>query len=325
MRSSSAKSRLAVSAILVLSPAAGLTAWLCPAPLASAADADEDFRAGVKNFEEGLFEKAEESFRKVLIAKPSDEQARLYRDEAGYHFWVRVLARGGNLATLAKRFLAAAERGAVKARQDDAAMDRDLADFWKDDFMTQMEAQERIIALHSHYIVPKLVESLGERREDDKRVRVIGLISRLGEEGVLATLQLLKSEESLTRQNACIILGNIKDWRALPQLLKVREKDSDPHVKAEAETAAKKIGEGKGTAEMFAFVADRFYKEHPLVTINRFREWVSWHWKEGKLKWQDEARPLWNDKVAQEYAYEGLAFSPNDDTLWSILISSYVQ
>jgi HEAT repeat protein len=324
MRSRGAKSRLALAAILVLSSSAGFLACLCP-PQAVAADADEDFRAGVKAFEEGRYEQAEESFRKVLIAKPSDEQARLYRDEAGYHFWVQVLARGGNLGTLAKRFLAAAERGALKTRQDDAKMEQDLKDFWSDDFMTQMEAQERIIAEHGAYIVPKLVDSLGERREDDKRVRVIGLLSRLGEEGVLAVLQCLKSDESLTRQNACIILGNVKDWRALPQLKKAAEKDSDPHVKAEAETAIKKIGEGRGTAEMFAHVADRFYKEHPLVMINRFREWVSWHWKDGKLRYQDEARPLWNDKVAQEYCYEGLSVAPQDDLLWAILVSSYVQ
>jgi HEAT repeat protein len=322
MRSRGAKSRLSLAAILVLAPS---VVWVCPTSRALADGPDEDFRAGVKAFEEGRYEQAEESFRKALIAKPSDDQARLYRDEAGYHFWVQVLARGGNLAILGKRILAAAERGALKQRQDEAHMDADLQGFWSDNFMEQMEAQEKIIAVHGAYIVPKLVESLGARREDDKRVRVIGLLSRLGEEGTLSLLQCLKSDDSLTRQNACIILGNVRDWRALPLLKKAAEKDADPHVKGEAATAIKKIGEGRGTAEMFAFVADRFYKEHPLVMINRFREWVSWHWKDGKLKYQDEARPLWNDKVAQEFAYEGLSISPNDDALWSILISSYVQ
>ena len=54
MRSRSAKSRLTLAAVLVLSPSAGLVAWLSPADQAVAADAEEDFRAGVKNFEEGL-------------------------------------------------------------------------------------------------------------------------------------------------------------------------------------------------------------------------------------------------------------------------------
>src|SRR5947209_1971947 len=143
--------------ILLVLPSTIATSWLA-CQHASAGEPDEEFRAGVKDFEEGLFEKAEGHFREVLKSKPSDEQARLYRDEAGYHFWVQVLAKGGNLETLGKRLLAAAERGAIRDRQDDAKMDAALKRFDSDDFMTQMEAQEEIIAVHGHYIVPKLVE-----------------------------------------------------------------------------------------------------------------------------------------------------------------------
>lgn len=325
MRSRSASRRVILAAVALLSPSAVVTSWFTPFRPVLAADADEEFRKGVKAFEEGRFEDAERSFREVLKAKPSDEQARLYRDEAGYHFWVKVLAANNNMSTLGKRILAAAERGAIRERQDDEKISASLQRFWSDDFMTQMEAQEEIIAKHGAYVVPKLIESLGERREDDKRVRVIGLLSRLGEEGVLAVLQCLKSENELTRQNACIILGNVRDWRALPQLMKVAEKDADSHVKAEASAAIAKIGQGKSTAEMFAYVADRFYKEHPLVMINRFKEWCSWKWKDGKLAFKDEPRPIWNDKIAQEYAFEGLSVAPNDDALWSILVSSYAQ
>src|ERR1700686_4984645 len=102
---------------------------------AHAAEADEEFRSGVKAFEEGRFEDAEKHFREVLKSRPSDEQARLYRDEAGYHFWVQVLARGGNLAILGRRILAAAENGAVRERQDDAKMEASLKRFYSDDFM----------------------------------------------------------------------------------------------------------------------------------------------------------------------------------------------
>jgi len=104
----------------------------------------------------------------VLKSRPSDEQARLYRDEAGYQFWVQVLARGGNLSTLGKRILSAAERGAIRERQDDAKMDARLKRFYSDSLEEQMSAQEEIIAVHGHYIVPKLVEALGERREDEQ-------------------------------------------------------------------------------------------------------------------------------------------------------------
>ena len=56
---------------------------------------DTEFRQGVDAFEQGRFEEAADYFRKVLEARPSAEQALRYRDEAGYHFWVRALARQG--------------------------------------------------------------------------------------------------------------------------------------------------------------------------------------------------------------------------------------
>ncbi|MDF1667785.1 MAG: hypothetical protein P1V97_38970, partial [Planctomycetota bacterium] len=78
---------------------------------------DAQFRNGVKAFEEGRFEDAEKSFTDVLKANPSNEDALSFRDEAGYKFWVEVLARGGRLGTLARRLLKRAESGAKKDRQ----------------------------------------------------------------------------------------------------------------------------------------------------------------------------------------------------------------
>jgi len=59
--------------------------------------------------------------------------------------------------------------------------------------------------------------------------------------------------------------------------------------------------------------------------VNRFKEWVSWKWKDEKLSWKDELRPTWSDKVAQEYCYEGIAHSPSNDNLWAILLGSYAS
>ncbi|MBI3722579.1 hypothetical protein HY251_01285, partial [bacterium] len=208
MRSRGATGRFAIAALLVVaSGSSGAT--LSFLGTVQAAEPDEAFREGVRAFDEGRFEDAEKAFREVLKAKPSDEQARLYRDEASYQFWVKVLARGGNLAVLGQRILSAAERGAKRDRQDPAKIKRVIDLFMADDdkehdLATQMGAMEEAIALHGHYIVPYLVDALGQRREDDKRVRVIGLLARLGEEGVLALLQCLKSGEALTRQNAAI-------------------------------------------------------------------------------------------------------------------------
>src|SRR2546423_6165861 len=110
MRSRSAK-RLVTWTLVVATPLGFVGALPIVQAIRTvhAAEADEEFRSGVKAFEEGRFEDAEKHFREVLKSRPSDEQARLYRDEAGYQFWVQVLARGGNLATLGKRILSSAE------------------------------------------------------------------------------------------------------------------------------------------------------------------------------------------------------------------------
>jgi len=75
---------------------------------------DRQFRLGVEAYERGEFEAAELHFRNVLRSKPSHDQALHYRDEAGYTFWVRTLARGDRLSEVAKRLLRKAEEPAKK-------------------------------------------------------------------------------------------------------------------------------------------------------------------------------------------------------------------
>lgn len=70
-------------------------------------NSDHAFRLGCEAFERGDHEEAERHFREVLRGGPS--QARRYRDEAGYHYWVRVLARGGAMSDVAKKILKRAE------------------------------------------------------------------------------------------------------------------------------------------------------------------------------------------------------------------------
>lgn len=67
------------------------------------------FAAALAAFEQGRFDEAEARFHALLATKPDAAQAISYRDEAGYRFWVKVLARGGRLAQVAKRLLRTAE------------------------------------------------------------------------------------------------------------------------------------------------------------------------------------------------------------------------
>ena len=291
-----------------------------------AQDPDVDFRNGVAAFEQGRFEEAEQFFRNVLKTNPGHEQALRYRDEAGYHFWVKVLARGGRLGTVAQRILKSAEKGAIRERQDLSNLREDMRPLWSDDFMEQIEATERLIATYGHYVVPELVDVLSDRHEDDKRVRAIQLLSRLGAEGTLAVVELLESDSIMLQQNAAAILGHTKDIRAVPPLMRLAARTSDPHVKEAANRAVSQIGGPSFDApEFYARVAEAFYREEPLVMVNRYREYVVWKWKDGKLTRRDVPRFRWNEEVAEEYCYDGLDVDPKSQQLWALLLNVYAQ
>ena len=246
--------------------ASALAVGLLAPGVARAQEPDQEFRNGVKAFEEGRFEEAEVHFRNVLKSEPDHEQALRYRDEAGYHFWVRVLAKGGRLSVVAQRILKQAEEAAVRERQDTEKLRQEMQGLWADDFMTEVETTERLVALYGHYVIPELVQVLSDRREDDRRVRALQLLKRLGDEGTLAVIELLESDDITLQQNAAVALGHMGDIRAVPPLMRLAQRASDPHVKEAANTAVSALGGMDGSApdayariahERFEFIVHR--------------------------------------------------------------------
>ena len=302
---------------------AAMALWVAPA---RAQDADSEFRNGVAAFEEGRFEDAEKHFRAVLQSRPSHAQALRYRDEAGYHFWVQVLARGGRLGTVAKRMLAAAEEEAIRQRQDPEKLRADLKNLWSDNFMDEIEAAERLVALFGHYVVPEVAEVLADRRDDEKVVRVIHLLARLGDEATLAVIELLESDDITLQQNAAIALGYSQDVRALPPLKRLMARTQDPHVREAAQASIGRIaGPDFATPEYYARIAEEYYRHNPLFLINRYSEFVVWKWKDNRVNHTVVPRWRWNEEVAEEYCYDGLSVDPENGVLWTLLLSVYAQ
>jgi hypothetical protein len=291
-----------------------------------AQEPDSEFRNGVAAFEEGRFEEAEVHFRNVLKSQPDHAQALRYRDEAGYQFWVRVLAKGGRLATVAQRMLKAAELAAIRERQDVEILRKEVANLWSDDFMTVVETTEKLVALHGHYVVPELVAVLSDKREEDKRVTALQLLKRLGEEGTLAVIELLESDDITLQQNGAVALGHMGDIRAIPALKRLATRASDSHVKEAANKAVAELGDFGGDApQAYAKVAEEFYRENPMFLTNRYREYVVWTWQEERLGRRDVARFRWNEEVAEEFCYDGLSVKPDDEALWTLLLDIYAQ
>jgi HEAT repeat protein len=298
------------------------------------AQASEDlirtkFRQGVSAFEEERFADAVKLFEEVIALRPGHDLALELRDEAGYQLFVQMLAKGGDVGTVARKLLELTESARLKARADVEAIRKALRLLKDDDFTVRYRAMEEISAKYGQYVIPYLVEALGDRRDDEYRVTVITLLTKLGEDAVLPLVEICKSEDSFTRQNAAAILGHIRDIRAIPVLKKLADDPNESkHVRTEAAQALWRItGKESSTLESakeyYYSLADRYYKEAPRVMINNYKEWVLWQWKEGKLVPRVLPRYSWNENVAEQLCYDGLETDSTYQPLWTLLLDVY--
>ncbi|MHC4393942.1 MAG: HEAT repeat domain-containing protein, partial [Planctomycetota bacterium] len=189
-----------------------------------------------------------------------------------------------------------------------------VQDLMSGDHATSYAAAITLASQVGPYSVPYLVEALSDRRDDNRRVKAITMLSRLGTDGTNAVIELLYHNDEFVRQNACAILGNIRDIKAIPYLKAMMERPSESNqLKAAADRALKNIT-GKNSQQLddaFAFfgaLADRYYLEHPTVTINNFREWTVWNWSDTDNELKGRAVPhyAWNDEMSENVCYDAL-------------------
>jgi HEAT repeat protein len=325
-----------------LAPAALLVGVLTPTTAqAQQSDADvrQAWREGVALFEQSRFDDALRLFETVLASNPSSELALELRNEAGYHLFVEMLGRDDDLATVARKVLELAEVGQLRERQNPQRI-RELIDtMLKDeDYEASYRAMEVLASQVGPFCVPYVVNTLADRGDSDKRVKVIVLLSKLGPDGSNAVIELLYHKDDYVRQNACIILGNIGDIKSVPYLRAVSERDKEsPHVKNEAAESLTKIT-GKDANRLspavvyFEALAERYYQEHPSVMLNNFRDWAVWGWKEGKLTPRLVERYAYNDEMAEKVCYDTLNHTTRTsvgdeqlDGVWTILASALFQ
>ena len=299
----------------------------------------DEFRKGIELFEQGKYEDARAELEKVLAANPSSEVALEMRNEAGAQVFIEMLSKKNEgIATIARKLLELAEKGDQKSRADDERVKALITGMFSDDEETSYRAMEELASQVGPYCVPLMVEHLANRRENDKRVKAVVLLSRLGPDGTNAIVELLKHKDDFVRQNAAAILGHIRDFKAIPYLKSLAEKRGESaHVQKEAALALKNIT-GKDVGQLdpavvyFHALGERYYQEDPSVMVNNFKEWTLWTWKDDKLQYRVVPRYAWNDKMAEECCYLAMQHAANAearegdlDMVYTLLVSTFFQ
>ena len=165
------------------------------------------------------------------------------------------------------------------------------------------------------FLVPVIKDQMADRH----RSRTILLLTEMGTDASLALIEALDSKDAFLRQQSAIILGNIKDDRALPALKRVFEDPNEmPEVRKFAHEAIQKItrisdrSEWKRATDYYYELAQKYYYSHPTAIHAWERYYIIWKWneEEDRIHERRVARFAYNEQLAEEALFDLLALDP---------------
>ncbi len=177
------------------------------------------------------------------------------------------------------------------------------------------------------YAMKFLIPLLNDKSEELK-ARVIYLITQIGRQATLALAEALNSKVQLIQQNAAVLLGNIKDERAIPALKRLIESKTVPlEIRDIAEKALTKITkldktEWKTAAEYYLELAKKYYYSHTTVLPLWDRVFLVWKWDPDKDTITERKAPsfAYNEQLAEDALYSALELNPSIAEAWHYLI-----
>lgn len=298
-----------------------------------AEDIRRKFRQVIQLKEQGEPEKAgrllDEVLRKLNTSSNKTELVLELRDEAGFNWFVSAMSDKSNplLSQLAEKFLKMA--ALEKTRQDtNITRIRRLVNKLGTKRHNERYYIMEVIATKIGQYVFKLPELPGIIGDPNHKLQipVILLLTRMGDHAVRPLIECTDSSNGILRQNAALIMGNIKDPRSIPCLAKLAQKDGESRVKeAASKSLAKIVGKdsSKDAKNLYFDQAEKYYFNDPLYTNNPYKESMIWKWSQGNMKHWEVPSILFNESLAQEALFDAIALDNSYDAAWTLLLNVY--
>ncbi|MEK7449180.1 MAG: HEAT repeat domain-containing protein [Planctomycetota bacterium] len=295
---------------------------------------EEDFRVkmneGLELVKRGRYQEAKNAFELALKLNPPSDLLRFLRDEMGHQIILEMYANP-ELRDVALRIMELS-KGAKKRFERSPEQIMTLVNDLDEDFDKRFIAINTLVSIGQR-ACPYLLEQLAEGKNDDMQFGAIQCLEKMGKEAVLPVIEALNSPNQSLRQNAALILGTIKDERALAELKRIYEDPKEqPEVKTYVADALKRItGRDVETLnsalEYYYLLAEKYYYSHPSVMINFYGDYIVWRWDktEDKLTIREVPDFTFNEELAEEAAYDGLKIDNNYGPLWPLLVCIYLS
>ena len=290
---------------------------------------------GTDLYKKGKYAEASSKFEEAFQLKPSSDQVYAFIQRAGEDMIGRMMNDPDRkIQDIGRRLMEMAKPG-EPFREGKAVVLKYIEDLKSEDHAVWRNGFWHLKNI-GPWAVRFLMPVLADQQQDRYRSRVMLLFTEMGIDCSLAVVEALDSKNPFVRQNAAIVLGNIKDERAIPALKRVSEDANEPaEVKKFANEALLKIIRGKDAAQWkkavdyYYELATKFYYSHSSVIHTFQRHYLIWKWDTEKdvLTERKVARMLYNKQLAEEALFDLLALDPNYTdkatglSAWSLLVS----
>ncbi len=294
-----------------------------------AADVARDQLAeGVKEYRAGRPKAAALAFQRALALEPDNKLLFQFYQAAGDSLLIQM-ERYDELEPVLKDLLRRARIYQRELRHQPEFINLLITKLDGTSEEERIVATQELVAIGAAAI-PPILTRLGDNRQDEMRTYLRVVLTRMGYRAVLPLAEALKSPDTKLVSTLATILADIGDQRALPYLSRAIAGSTDDTVKTVLSAASEAVARANGLAsvpsldDLTAAEARRYLAGGDVVRDEQVaNESLVWHWDtEGsRLAFIRVPSYVWNETMAEQLLYDGLARSP-DSTVFQPLLAA---
>ena len=302
------------------------------ARLATSAQAKELLAQGVKEFRVGRHQQAAAAFSAALKLEPGNQLLFQFYLAAGDGLLMKMMEYD-ELDGVLKDLLVKARIHQKSLRQDPAYLAL-LIEKLRASEEERVAATLELVAV-GPIAVPPLVAALSDNRQDDLRSLTRVVLTKMGYRAVVPLIECLKSKDQRQVTSVLAVLADIGDARALPQAAHLAAAAGEETTKRVAVNTIEAIRKANRmaavpTAEQLYFnEALRYFRAGDLVRDEMVaNESLMWQWQDDaaagqQLTYKRVPRYAWNELMAEEIVFQGIALFPENASYHPILTAVY--
>lgn len=306
-------------------------------------------------FRAEMYKEAMDAFDAALAADPSSDTALAYRREYSNFLLLlltkreceqqveidgKTVTKKYDFSKIAQRLLDKAADSELLEYSDEAVQklvdEQYVGTGMETDIKKELDALNRML-FAGDLCVPYLIPYLQNEGEERKRAQAIMALRHIKKRAVLPLLECLDSASPVFKQVVIKILEGIQDERAVPRLVEIMKNpgQENPAVVGAAIKALQTITgldeRSFGDPEDYYYdLANRYFHDSKLwvePSYRREKMRVVWQWDHagGKLVKRHCLKFEYNEQLAIDLIYRGLAVAPDSEKLTMLLCSTLVQ